>query len=114
MTDALALALALSPALGGFAVLSLAMSRHQESLTGTTLSRPTNRGLQAAGSILLCLALTACIWHWGGPIGVVAWLGILTAAAQALVLVLRYLPRVARHLTWLLPLFGLLIWLIAH
>jgi hypothetical protein len=114
MTDAIALALALSPALGGFAVLSLTMSRHQDALTGTTLSPTSIRGLRAAASILLCLALTACIWHWGGPIGVVAWLGILTAAAQSLVLVLRYLPRLVLHLTWALPLSGMLIWCIAH
>jgi len=114
MNDALALALALTPALGGFAVLSMAMSRHQETLIGTTLRPPANKGLQAAGAILLCLALAACIWHWGGPIGVVAWLGILTAAAQALVLLVRYLPRIARHLAWVLPLAGLLIWFVAH
>jgi len=111
MNDALALALALTPAIGGFAVLSMTMSRHQETLTGTTLRRPVNRTLQAVASILLCLALAACIRHWGGPIGVVAWLGVLTAAAQALVLVLRYVPRMALHLAWLLPISGAIIWL---
>lgn len=79
-------------AFGGFTALALAMDRHFEDLfgRGKTLSGTRRNGLRAAGAAALVLSLQASLASHGSAQGWVVWLGILTAAALAVVLLLSY------------------------
>ena len=93
---------ALASAIAGFAALSLAMDRHWEQLHGRG-SEPTPRGrrrLRHAGTVALLASLLACIALRGAGQGWVAWAGMLTAAAIALVLTLTYAARGVVWLGW--------------
>jgi hypothetical protein len=46
------------------------------------------------GALLLALAVWPCVAAWGTTVGVVAWLGFLSAGAGVLVGLLPYAPRV--------------------
>ena len=79
-------------AFAGFTALALAMDRHFEDLFGRGKSMgPAQRnGLRAAGTLALVLSLWACLASHGAGQGWVLWLGVLTAAALGVVLLLSY------------------------
>ncbi|RSZ60797.1 DUF3325 domain-containing protein [Massilia atriviolacea] len=83
----------------GFGALSVAMDRHYADMHGRGQEPPpaVRQRLQAAGAAALALALAAAVLKAGGGHGPLVWLGGMTAAALALVLLLTYAPqRVAR------------------
>ncbi|XAH21238.1 DUF3325 domain-containing protein [Xylophilus sp. GW821-FHT01B05] len=96
MTTLHASLLALALAFSGMGGLGFAMGRHYEQLTQ---SREAPRRhcllLRGAGVVLLAASLIPCVLAWGGSVGVVAWLGFLSAGALPLALLLPYLPRAA-------------------
>ncbi|MDZ4370769.1 MAG: DUF3325 domain-containing protein [Phenylobacterium sp.] len=79
--SAAVLFLALLLALVGFAALATAMRRHFHALTGRALSRPTVLALRGVGWALLGSSLWLSMAWLGGPVGFVAWFGLLNAAA---------------------------------
>jgi len=52
----------------------------------------------AAAGVFLALGLVFAITHLGGPQGVIAWFGLVSAAAMVLVLTLSRWPAVALRL----------------
>ncbi|MDQ1833530.1 DUF3325 domain-containing protein [Massilia scottii] len=83
----------------GFGALSVAMQRHYADMHGRGQEAPPalRRRLQAAGAGALVLALAAALLKGGGGHGPLIWLGGMTAAALALMMLLAYAPqRVAR------------------
>ncbi|HEY8427941.1 MAG TPA: DUF3325 domain-containing protein [Sandaracinaceae bacterium] len=91
-------ALALTLAYAGFTAVCLAMERHHRQLLGRPPARRTATSLRATGFVLLGLALAACLLTYDGSVGVILWLGLLTAAGLALVFLLPYAPRLAAGL----------------
>ncbi|MCR2370076.1 DUF3325 domain-containing protein, partial [Salmonella enterica] len=77
------------------ACLSLAMPRHYDQVWGRDPSANHTRVLRAAGILLLLLALLPCVGLWGNTVGVVAWLGWLSAGALLWVGMLSWSPRPA-------------------
>ena len=87
---------AFSAALAGFASLGLAMDRHYEDSFGRGKDPGRwRRWMQAAGTAALGLSLATCLGLQGTSQGWVLWLGMLTAGAVVVVLVLSYAPRKA-------------------
>lgn len=85
---------ALCLAYAGFASLSLAMDRHWSDRFGREAQPGRWRvPLQLAGTGLLGGSLWVCLAQEGLGIGLVAWLGCLTASGIALVLTLTYWPK---------------------
>ncbi|NHZ42666.1 DUF3325 domain-containing protein [Massilia aquatica] len=83
----------------GFGALSVAMQRHYADMHGRGLEAPPElrRRLQAAGAGALVLAFAAAVLKGGGGHGTLTWLGGMTTAALALMMLLTYAPqRVAR------------------
>ncbi|CAN5325981.1 hypothetical protein BH10PSE18_BH10PSE18_20920 [soil metagenome] len=95
MNTATACLLAFGLAYAGMAALCLAMDRHHAQVWRRDASPAFRRALQAAGWTLIALAAVPCVRSWGGSVGTVLWLGWLSAAALALVLLLSYRPRLA-------------------
>lgn len=95
MNTLVASLLALALAFAGMAALSFAMDRHYEQLTRR---RETPRllrvGLRALGSLLIALALAPCVLAWGTSVGMVVWLGFLSAGALCVALLLAWLSVV--------------------
>ena len=77
----------------GMASLSLAMDRHHGQVFGRDAAPSVRRALQLAGSVLLALAIWPCVAGWSATVGVVAWLGFLSAGARAVALLLPYAPQ---------------------
>lgn len=100
--------LAIGLAYPGFLLLALAMDRHHRDLFRHAPDRMRRRHFQLGGWALLGLSLLPCLALWGGAIGWVAWLGVLSVAAWGLVFLLTYAPRTAILLAPLLPAAGLL------
>nr|WP_315429709.1 DUF3325 domain-containing protein [uncultured Albidiferax sp.] len=88
-------ALALLLAYAGMAGLCLAMDRHHAQVWGRDALPATRRTLQILGTVLLALALWPCVQAWGATVGVVVWLGCVSAGALLLVGLLPYAPRLA-------------------
>lgn len=59
----------------GFALLALAMERHQEDLFGHRLAPARTRGLRAAGWAALVSGLWVAVGGWGWALGLVAYSG---------------------------------------
>ncbi|MDM0007270.1 DUF3325 domain-containing protein [Variovorax sp. J22G73] len=94
MTTAHASLIALALALAGMASLSFAMDRHHEQLTNQRDVPVRARWmLRVAGVALLAAAIAPCVAAWGASVGVVAWLGFLSAGALLVALLLAYRPR---------------------
>lgn len=94
MTTAHASLIALALALAGMASLSFAMDRHHEQLTNQRDVPVRVRWLlRVAGVALLAAAIAPCVAAWGASVGVVAWLGFLSAGALLVALLLAYRPR---------------------
>lgn len=84
---------ALGLAYAGMASLSLAMDRHHGQVFGRDAAPSMRRALQLAGSVLLALAIWPCVAGWSATVGVVAWLGFLSAGALGVALLLPYAPK---------------------
>lgn len=97
MTAALAGIAALLLAHAGFAALALAMDRHHRAMWVKTRGCPRQLRpiLTTAGTLALAASLAAALRAWPPANGAVAWFGLLTVAALALVLLLTYRPRFA-------------------
>ncbi|NHZ35911.1 DUF3325 domain-containing protein [Massilia rubra] len=83
----------------GFGALSVAMQRHYADMHGRGQEAPPalRRRLQAAGASALALAFAAAVLKGGAGHGTLTWLGGMTTAALALMMLLTYAPqRVAR------------------
>ncbi|MFV0680237.1 DUF3325 domain-containing protein [Ottowia sp.] len=101
MTGVLLMALAFVGALSAFLTLSLAMERHFQDVFG----RHRRDGarwqpwLRAIGWVALGASLLICLALDGPTRGWVLWLGVLTVAALAQVLLLTYgAPHLEKHL----------------
>ena len=91
MINTILCALGLSYA--GMASLSLAIDRHHGQVFGRDAAVNLRRALQLAGSVLLALAIWPCVAGWSASVGVVAWLGFLSAGALGVALLLPYAPK---------------------
>jgi hypothetical protein len=100
MTLSLAFVCGLAGAYAGMAALSLAMDRHAEQVHGRSPRAAWRGALRLLGALLLALAAVPCVRAWGASVGVVVWLGLLSAGALLLVLLLPYAPRAVRPLAW--------------
>lgn len=92
---------------GALLALCLAMDRHHAQILHDKPGRSLRLLLRFAGWSLLALALWLCSLAWGWAIGPVAWFGLLSAAALALVFLLPYAPRFAAWLIVVGPLLAL-------
>lgn len=86
----------LEPGLIGFAGLtSLAMAMKQHG-SGLALLAPLPPGVaRILGWTLLGLAAAAAVWRFGPGMGVAAWVGQLSVAGAALVLLMSWRPGLA-------------------
>ncbi|WP_437879793.1 DUF3325 domain-containing protein [Pseudomonas sp. LRF_L74] len=106
MEVSFATVLAIALTYAGMGGLCLAMDRHHTQVW-TKKSPHLQRLLRVVGWALLVLALWPCIRAWGPSVGVVNWIGFLSASAFALVLMLPYWPRSAALLAGVATLGGL-------
>ena len=87
----------------GFLLLALSMRRHVFAITGQA-SGAGQRALNGfPGWICLCLSLYPCVLSWGGEIGTVVWLGLLTPSAMLASLCVSQCPRLSRGIFRLTP-----------
>ncbi|MDX3911620.1 MAG: DUF3325 domain-containing protein [Sphingobium sp.] len=87
------LTLSLAMAFSGFTVLSLSVPRHHRDMIGGTPAQATTTALRGVGYALLGLALWPCLTAFGTSVGLILWLGLLSAAALLLVGLLAWRPR---------------------
>jgi len=97
MSAVLAGTAALLLAHSGFAALALAMDRHYRAMQATPRGCPRRLRLvlRAAGTFALAASLGAALQAWPPASGAVAWFGLLSVAALALVLLLAVRTRAA-------------------
>jgi len=97
---------ALALAFAGMTALAFAMDRHHEQLTGErAIPRRRSRLLRVLGAALLAAAVLPSVGGWGATVGVVAWLGWISAGALVAVLWIAAAPRwAARAAAALAPL----------
>lgn len=94
MTTVWASLLGFALAYAGMASLSFAMDRHHEQLTrGREVPARRRTALRVIGAVLLVAAVAPCMMAWGRTVGLVAWLGFLSAGALPVALLLPYRPR---------------------
>lgn len=79
--------------LPSFALLAMAMDRHQEDLFGEPLPPPFTRTLRRGGWALLLLALVVAVSAEGWGLGLVAYSGHTSFAAGVVLLTLVGLAR---------------------
>lgn len=72
--------------LPAFALLALAMQRHQEDLFGRALAAGPTRALRAAGWLALLASLAVAVRAQGWSLGLVAWCGHISLSAGLVVL----------------------------
>lgn len=92
--------LSLTMAYAGFAALCLSMQRHQRDVLGRTLPPRWNHGLRVLGYALLLLTYLPCSVQTAPSVGILLWVGMLSAAAILLVAILAWK---ARPLLWSAP-----------
>jgi hypothetical protein len=85
--------LAFCLAYAGLCSLCLAMPAHFKELIGREARAHERLGMRALGWSAQGLALSACFIARGAAVGTILYLGIVTVAALALVLMLPYRPR---------------------
>jgi hypothetical protein len=68
-------------AFAAFACLALAMPRHFQAVIGSKPASAVSLSLRVAGWLLITASLAPCIAWLGSPVGIVAWFGVLNAAA---------------------------------
>ncbi|WP_312834255.1 DUF3325 domain-containing protein [Comamonas sp.] len=112
MTSWQASGYALALAFSGMTALAFAMDRHHAQLTGEQeIARGRSRLLRLLGSLLLAAAVLPSVGGWGATVGVVAWLGWISAGALVAVLWIAAAPRwAARAAAALAPLALLGLW----
>ena len=93
-------------AYAGMLGFCLGKERHWKQLVNPRVPAGLRRLCLPAGCVLLRLAVYAAFQVWPGGMAVVGWLGLISLAGFALLLLLPYAPR----LTVSLPLVGGLIW----
>lgn len=82
MTHIHASLLALALSFSGMVALAFAMDRHHEQLTGKRQVPSSRSGLlRALGSALLVAAIAPCVMGWGATVGIVVWIGFISAGA---------------------------------
>lgn len=94
---------ALALSYGGFLALCLSMQRHHRDLFSRAPSRPVAVALRTVGCALLALALWRCITLFSASVGVVIWIGTMSAAALTLVGLLTLKPRLAAWVGMVAP-----------
>lgn len=87
------LSLSLTMSYTGFTGLSLSMQRHQRDVLGRTLSAHWNTVLRITGYVLLFLTYLLCALQSGPSVGVLLWVGVLSAGAILLVAMLASKAR---------------------
>lgn len=87
--------LAFALAYSGFTAICLSMDKHHRQVWRRPVERAIANVLRASGFVLLAAALVVCTASFPGSLGIVVWLGLLTAAGVPLVIVLPYAPRAA-------------------
>lgn len=80
-------------AFAGFCLLALAMLRHREQMLGKGATGRWQAYARPLGWLLLGLSLIPCVAAHGWSMGIVWWLGVLTAAVAPIMLLLTYRPR---------------------
>lgn len=81
------------------------MDRHYLHWRGVAPTLLAQTLLRLAGGAALTLALACCARTWGGPIGLVAWMGFFAAGALCWIMLWACARRMA---LWALPLAGLI------
>lgn len=84
--------------LAGFAVLLLAMARHQQDWLGRKLTQTPRRRLRIGGFALIALAFLVAGLGLGWAYGSVLWCGWLTVAAVLVVTANTNRERIQRRL----------------
>jgi len=90
---------------GGFAALSLSMSRYRQHVWRRAPASGTRFALRGLGSLGLALALWASVAQCRWALGLVWWAAALTVTSLALALAITYQPRrvpFSAALAWLL------------
>lgn len=96
--------LALALGYAGFTALCLAMERHHANFQGVPGGLRQRGRWRWLGWALLVASLALCVHARGWGIGLVLWVGTLTASAVVLVLgLLPYRPRAILPLAWAAP-----------
>ena len=83
--------------LAGFALLLMAMARHQQDWLRRKLAAPVSRALRWTGFGLLALAFLHAGSRLGWGYGAVVWFGWLTLASLAIVTVQTNRERIMRQ-----------------
>lgn len=89
--------LALLSALAGFAALALAMDRHHGEMLHRRLQRAVQVRLRWAGAATIALSYLIMLRALGAIVGSIAWFGVLSLAAAAVLLTIS--ARAARQQT---------------
>lgn len=84
----------------GLALLALKMERHHEQVFGDRPAIAPPLALAGAGWLLLGLAAMPPVARYGASIGLAVWVGELSIAAVAVLLLHAYAPR------WVAPLLA--------
>lgn len=91
-----------------FLALALAMDRHHGQILEGRPNARFRAFMRLGGTALLCLSALSCVAAYGWSIGLTWWLGILTAAAMPLLLLLAYRPKAIAPLAMICPVIALL------
>lgn len=106
LTTPAAAVLAFALSYAGMAGLCLAMDRHHAQVWKRDASTSARWSLRTLGWLLLAMALVPSVAAWGATVGVVVWLGFLSAGALLLAVLLPYAPRVASVLAGMFTVLG--------
>jgi len=90
----------------GMTGLSLAMKRHHDQVWRRKRAVWETPALRLIGTSLLVLALALSVREWGGSVGVVVWLGLVSAGALLVAWLLAFRPRQGALLAVALALAG--------
>lgn len=93
--NAVAFPLSLTLAYAGMLLLCLGMERHWKQLASPRLPAALRRVCRPLGALALAVAVYTCGFIWNPGMAWVAWLGLISLAGLALLLILPYAPRVA-------------------
>lgn len=85
-------------AFAGFGALCLNMERHTRQVFGSVPKELFRLLALLIGWGLLAYSLVSAIDYYGVSVGITAWLGFLSLAAVAVLLLLTYTPRQTRYL----------------
>lgn len=106
LTTPAAAVLAFALSFADMAGLCLAMDRHHAQVWKRDTSTSARWSLRTLGWLLLAMALVPSVAAWGSTVGVVVWLGFLSAGALLLAVLLPYAPRVASVLAGMFTVLG--------